>query len=220
MTEMSVTTDSGQEPFITDKFDDKDKSQRSNHILVILLVRIMADFVFKNPLLFLKNYSADLDLTETQFSMILIWTNVGCIVAVLISDLNQRLFKSWQNIMIVHLTIAATFTALFIVPSFYNNHMFTLVWCSVCRFIVGVSFSFNSAASIKLATCHMSNSGELSNAIATLHYSWALSTILNIPCGYILTYISWRVVFISMGLFLLFSALLIKLIFGHQIHPA
>eukprot|EP01083_Nonionella_stella_P093998 263662_1 len=182
------------------------------HTFTVLLIRIITDFVFKNPLVFYMDYSNGLSVEMTQFAIILMASEVGCIVALFFSKFNQKCLKSQENIMITYLIISAIACILFPMPYVFQSMLhitpaMTVTWCCICRFFVGISFAFTAAASINFASQHETDPSKISSLIAILHYSWPISTVLNIVVGYIIQDASWIFVFIISGIVLFLVAL-------------
>ena len=121
------------------------------HIGTLLLIRIMVDFVFKNPLIFWHNYASGLGITDIQFAFILVSSELGCIAALFTGQFNERVFKSYVNIMVVYLMICGIASIMLIIAICFEISAITIIWCCIARFIVGLSFSFITSATIRTA---------------------------------------------------------------------
>ena len=53
-----------------------------------------------------------------------------------------------------------------------SDLMGTIIWCCAMRFLVGLTFAFISAASIKLAADYVTSPEYVTQIISVLHYSW------------------------------------------------
>ena len=187
------------------------------HTATVLCIRMIMDFVLKNPLVFYLNYQQGLGVTYMEFAYILIASEIGCIFAIFFSTINKKYFKTDDNIMIIYLLICGIACILIPALSYFNisqNHNeFIIIWCCFMRFIVGLSFSFISAASIAFASKYVANKNKVTSIIAILHYSWPLSTAINIIAGYIILSLGWMEVFVFSGVALIFISIGSKLIF-------
>merc|ERR1719204_1962461 len=119
--------------------------------------------------------------------------------------------------MLVHLVVGAVASFMFPVLSLAGGSdssepWRTILWCGLWRFLTGLSFAFETATTIKFATSFVSDPARITSIVSTLHYSWPISTVLNVCAGYVIQYESWRWVFIWTGVLLLLSALLLKLV--------
>eukprot|EP01083_Nonionella_stella_P090717 253454_1 len=183
------------------------------HTMTVLIIRVMVDFVFKNPLVFFLDYEQGFGVSYIQFATIIVSADVGCICAVFVGEKNKQYLKSEEQIMEIYLFICGIASILTPVLSFFNiNTVYVVIWSCCMRFIVGLSFAFISASSIQFASEYASNPNQITSIIAVLHYSWPLSTILNIGAGYLIE-VSWMYVFVLSGIALICASLFAKLVF-------
>eukprot|EP01083_Nonionella_stella_P120784 362252_1 len=180
------------------------------HTVTILCIRLIIDFVFKNPLVFYLDYQQGLSMSYLQFAYILIAAECGCIFAIFIGDIQKKYIDSDLRLMQIYLVICGFVQILTPALTYFNvsedQELYNLIWCCIMRFIVGISFAFISAASIKLASQYVSNPSKISSIISVLHYSWPLSTVLNVVAGYLILS-SWMWVFVFSGIALIGVAL-------------
>ena len=170
------------------------------HTATVLWVRLMMDFTFKNPLIFYLNYEAGLGVSYFSFACILIAGECGCIVGFFVGDLNRKHLGSDELILELYLLVAGVASVCFPVLSWLSAGTVSLMaWCCAARFLVGCAFTFISASSIKLAADYAASPSLIASIIAVLHYSWPLSTALNIAAGYLIEFASWSYVFVCTG---------------------
>ena len=131
------------------------------HTFSILVIRLLIDFLFKNLFLFYEDYANDLGVSESDFGYILIFSEVGCIAAILINQtpFMKSLDKS-RFIFVFYSIVAGVSSILFACPqlvvadSTHNNDSGVVVlWCGICRFFTGLAFAFLSAESIRYVPC-------------------------------------------------------------------
>ena len=141
----------------------------------------------------------------------------GCIFAIFCGELNKTHIPSDEAIMEIYLVVAGIFSVLFPLFTWFDdeNATSTVIWCCFCRFIVGICFAFISAASIKIAAEYVSSPNKITGIISVLHYSWPLSTAINIVAGYIITRASWSIVFVVTGIGLLSISVFAKVMFTY-----
>eukprot|EP00484_Ammonia_sp_Unknown_P030064 CAMPEP_0197025546 /NCGR_PEP_ID=MMETSP1384-20130603/5840_1 /TAXON_ID=29189 /ORGANISM="Ammonia sp." /LENGTH=499 /DNA_ID=CAMNT_0042454085 /DNA_START=29 /DNA_END=1528 /DNA_ORIENTATION=- len=187
------------------------------HTAIVLCIRLIIDFVFKNPLVFYLNYQQGLLIDYMQFGYILVAAEIGCIFAIFIGDFNKRVLRTEERIMETYLVIAGLANIAFPALSYFgitlDGELYVIVWCCVMRFIVGLSFANISAASIKFAAQYVPNASKITSIIAVLHYSWPLSTAINILAGYLILDASWMSVFFYSGVLLIVTGLFASFFF-------
>ena len=104
------------------------------HTFSILVIRLLIDFLFKNNFLFYENYAKDLGVSENDFGYILIFSEVGCICAVLINSTRfmKTLDKS-RYIFVFYSIVAGVSSILFACPQLVvdsqdNNTAVIVLW--------------------------------------------------------------------------------------------
>lgn len=214
--------DQASAPFeAKDKFqDDLDsnvpwRSWKWYHTVTVLVIRMIVDFTFKNPLVFWLDYQDALGLTNYQYAAIMTASEVGAILAIFVKSSNV-IALSDQTLMVVSLLFCGVATiALPGFTVFYGDEYIigTIVWCSVCRVLVGVTFAFISAASIKIAADYVERPEYVTQIISVLHYSWPVSNALNVVFGFVIDGMSWEYVFLLTGIALIVVAALAMLMF-------
>eukprot|EP00485_Elphidium_margaritaceum_P003342 CAMPEP_0202694782 /NCGR_PEP_ID=MMETSP1385-20130828/8548_1 /ASSEMBLY_ACC=CAM_ASM_000861 /TAXON_ID=933848 /ORGANISM="Elphidium margaritaceum" /LENGTH=468 /DNA_ID=CAMNT_0049350685 /DNA_START=35 /DNA_END=1441 /DNA_ORIENTATION=+ len=186
------------------------------HTMTVLCIRLIVDFVYKNPFVFYLDFEQGLNVSYMEFAYIMAATEAGCVFAIFLGDLNKKYMGSEENIMTFYLLICGVASILTPALSFWNvdgdNELYVIIWCCCLRFIVGVSFANISAASIKFASQYVANVNKITSIITVLHYSWPLSTVINIAAGYMITD-SWMLVFVWSGVVLVAIAAASKLMF-------
>lgn len=180
---------------------EKEYEWTKYHTIIALLIRIMADFIFKGALVFYENYAEGLGLTDYQYGYVMIATEIGCITAMFIGPINEYFFDSTKKILIFYTIVMSISCIFYIIPNaFYmTNITFILIWCCISRYFTGLSFANLSGATIEIASKNHKNPVQV---IALLHYSWPLSTTFNIFAGYFIQYISWTYVYLISGIVL------------------
>eukprot|EP01084_Bolivina_argentea_P037447 69272_1 len=191
----------------------ENKAFSLKHICLLLLARVMIDFAFKNPLIFYENYSAGSSITDMQFAYILVSSELGCIAAMFFGDINLKYLKTYTNIITMYLIISGISSTIYVASILMDNKALTILWCCICRFVVGLSFSFISASS-KMCAIQYKGNMDISTILAILHYSWPLSITLNIMAGYIIDDIKWIYVFIISGTLLIVCGVVLYILFN------
>jgi len=221
--DIKISRTEHEEPDFVDELHDTMHSPsaagrwRWFHTLTMLWDRTIVSFVYYCPLVFWLNYEADQGVTDWEFAVILICGEIGCVVAVFVADYIRNTFKSDENMMTtLFLPICALATGAYPAFAYFNSDQYVVgnvVYCSIMRFVIGLSFAFISAASLKFASDHADDATQITGIVAVLYFSWPASVALNIFAGYLITDNLWTMVFVYSGIGLIFSAFMSKLIF-------
>ena len=123
------------------------------HTIGILVVRLLIDFLFKNPFLFYANYSSSLGISHSDFGYILIFSEIGAIIAIGVNSNDYIRRFSTGTILITFSIIGGIASILFTMPDYvplvFDTSIGIILYCGVCRFFVGLSFAFLSAETIR-----------------------------------------------------------------------
>jgi len=185
------------------------------HTAVVLCIRVIIDFAFKNPFFFYVNYEDEMGLDYFQFAAILIASEVGCMLAVFLKSSNV-ITVSEQTLMTVALIVCGVATICFPAFTVFFGEEYvigTIVWCCCCRLIVGLNFALTSAASVKLASDYVESPEYVTQIISILLLSWPLANTLNVGSGYLMEAKSWEYVFLATGLALIAVAIISMVVF-------
>ena len=124
------------------------------HTISVLIIRLLIDFLFKNPFLFYQNYAESLGINDNEFGYILIFSEIGAIIALLVnySKIMKKFLHNSIYIFIIYSFIGGVSSVLFTVPEYFkfHNQIAVVLYCGACRFFTGLSFAFLSAETIKL----------------------------------------------------------------------
>ena len=143
---------------------NKDGAQWSmKHTMGVLVVRLFIDFLFKNPFLFYANYSSSLGISNAEFGYILIFSEVGAIIAIVVNSNDYIRRFSTGTIFTTFSIIGGVASILFTMPSYtpIDTAIGIVLFCGICRFFVGLSFAFLSAETIRFVS--ILNCGEPQN---------------------------------------------------------
>ena len=185
----------------------------SGTILLICLIS-----VFKNPFIFFKDYATALDLTDFQYSIILLALYLGNITSLFFGVYVNNLFQQkYQSVAALFSFISGLLSFLFVLIEYlktihYSNSSYSAIIITAYGSII--AFLYKNAASICYATVvGLASDWSPPNAnganIAYLQLSWSLSTLLFIPIGFMLQYLSWYIPFVSFAAILIFYSLVI-----------
>ena len=121
------------------------------HTIAVLIIRLLIDFLFKNPLLFYNDYASSLNVTNANYAYILIFAEAGAVVAILINSM--KFIKQFDTLSII---VTSSFVGgisciLFTFPEFidFETEYGIVLFCGVTRFFTGISFAFLSASTVR-----------------------------------------------------------------------
>ena len=124
------------------------------HTIAVLVIRLLIEFLYRNAFLFYNDYAQSLNISDTQFGYILIFSEMGAFGAIIFNSTNTfncNSNEAEQN-LIVHSIVAGIISILFTLPqfiSFGNNAWGIILFCGICRFFIGLSFVFLSATTLR-----------------------------------------------------------------------
>ena len=70
--------------------------------MTTLWVRTIVGFSYYCPLVFWRNYETDQGVKSWEYALILIFGEIGCVVAVFMADSIRRCLKSDQNVIALY----------------------------------------------------------------------------------------------------------------------
>lgn len=206
--------------------NDDNQLWKSYHTVLAIILLICLISVFKHPFIYFEDIAQAIQLTNFEYSLILISLYCGNITSLFFGVYVNNLFKErYQGIASTFTFISGLLSILFCLISYFNSNstsnndeiMQTIVVCYGSL----IAFLYKNSASIAYATmvglCNERSSQENRGAnISRLQLSWSVSTLLYIPIGFMLEYSFWYLPFLIFGIILIIYTFIINWGFDFQ----
>ena len=194
------------------------------HTLWAIAIRMLGDILYKNIIVFYKDYSDALHLTMQQFSIVVICQQFGALLAMLLLPLFTRVFPSLNHKICVSGILCGLFSILTVLSVILfdperNDASFIFIWTCLARLLFSMSFYVYITSILDLASqCNDENSGKQGKIIALLNLSWSIASLSYFVTGFTITWISWWFSFVLYGLILCTMSLGTYFIFARFNH--
>eukprot|EP01083_Nonionella_stella_P088148 245477_1 len=177
----------------------------STHTIFGIILLICLVSVFKNAFVYYEDYADALGLTKLGYSVIMLSCYLGNITSLFFGIFINKLFSNRY-----HLTASLSALLSGILSLLYGFTASISATSSATGVFYGsmIAFLYKNSASICYTTVvglanEYSTSEHKGANISYLQLSWSISTLLYIPVGYMIQYVSWFLPFCVFGILLI-----------------
>merc|ERR1719410_1868015 len=154
---------------------------KSYHTAYAVMVKILGDLLAKCAVVYYRDYEAALDLSNTDFTWIIICNQVGALVATLILPIINQLLPSLVHKATFFGVFTGIFGVLFFIPSQIEmNTMTILIYLCCDQLLFGICYILWITSIMDLASLVTQNSGNKGSVIALLSLSWTFASMLYV----------------------------------------